>query len=214
MRHFAKTASAVTQENDPKLAELTEALAEILRGRKDAIGEEDGRNKRKFIIFSYFADTADWIEEHVRKIVDSQKRFAPYRGRIVSVAGQESRHGVSRENAVFGFVPESSDAPAGRDEDRFDILITTDVLAEGVNLQQCRNIINYDLPWNPMRLVQRHGRIDRIGSKHSDVYMWCFFPDKQLEELLNLEERIRRKLAQAAASIGVVERSHSWWSHG
>ena len=183
---------------------MTAALAKILHAaRKTAIGEEDGRNKRKFIIFSYFADTADWIEEHVRKIVDSQKKFAPYRGRIVSVAGQESRHGVSRENAVFGFVPESSDAPAGRDEDRFDILITTDVLAEGVNLQQCRNIINYDLPWNPMRLVQRHGRIDRIGSKHSDVYMWCFFPDKQLEELLNLEERIRRKLAQAAASIGV-----------
>jgi len=52
-----------------------------------------------------------------------------------------------------------------------------------------------------MRLVQRHGRIDRIGSPHSDVFMWCFFPDKQLEELLNLEERIRRKLAQAAASI-------------
>jgi hypothetical protein len=119
------------------------------------------------------------------------------------VAGQESRGGVSRENAVFGFVPESSDAPAGRDEDRFDILITTDVLAEGVNLQQCRNIINYDLPWNPMRLVQRHGRIDRIGSPHSDVYMWCFFPDRQLDELLNLEGRIRRKLAQAAASIGV-----------
>ena len=100
-------------------------------------------------------------------------------------------------------MPVSSDAPPGRDEDRFDILISTDVLAEGVNLQQCRNIINYDLPWNPMRLVQRHGRIDRIGSPHSDVYMWCFFPDRQLDELLNLEERIRRKLAQAAASIGV-----------
>lgn len=204
LRQFAITASAVTQDTDPKLTALTEALAEILHAaQKDAIGDEDGRNKRKVIIFSYFADTANWIEEHVHKIVDSQKKFAAYRGRIVSVAGQESRHGVSRENAVFGFVPESSDAPKGRDGDSFDILITTDVLAEGVNLQQCRNIINYDLPWNPMRLVQRHGRIDRIGSPHADVFMWCFFPDKQLEELLNLEERIRRKLAQAAASIGV-----------
>jgi hypothetical protein len=76
-------------------------------------------------------------------------------------------------------------------------------LAEGVNLQQCRNIINYDLPWNPMRLVQRHGRIDRIGSPHSDVHLLCFFPDRRLDELLDLENRIRRKLAQAAASIGV-----------
>jgi hypothetical protein len=119
------------------------------------------------------------------------------------VAGQEARGGVSREDAVFGFVPESSDAPVGRDEDRFDILLTTDVLAEGVNLQQCRSIINYDLPWNPMRLVQRHGRIDRIGSPHSDVYVRCFFPDARLEALLDLENRIRRKLAQAAATIGV-----------
>jgi len=124
-------------------------------------------------------------------------------GRIVSVAGQESRGGVSREDAVFGFVPLSSEAPPGRNEDKHDILITTDVLAEGVNLQQCRNIINYDLPWNPMRLVQRHGRIDRIGSPHRDVFLLCFFPDRRLDALLDLENRIRRKLAQAAASIGV-----------
>jgi hypothetical protein len=204
LRSFAECAVQIKADTDPKLAELTEALTKILHAaQKDGVGEGDTRNKRKVIIFSYFADTADWIEQHVRRIVDQHKTFAPYRGRIVSVAGQESRHGVSREDAVFGFVPVSSDAPPGRDEDRFDILISTDVLAEGVNLQQCRNIINYDLPWNPMRLVQRHGRIDRIGSPHSDVYMWCFFPDRQLDELLNLEERIRRKLAQAAASIGV-----------
>ena len=204
LHSFAECAGQIKADTDPKLAELTEALTRILHAaQKDGVGDTDTRNKRKLIVFSYFADTADWIEQHVRRIVDQHKTFAPYRGRIVSVAGQESRGGVSRENAVFGFVPVSSDAPPGRDEDRFDILITTDVLAEGVNLQQCRNIINYDLPWNPMRLVQRHGRIDRIGSPHSDVYMWCFFPDRQLDELLSLEERIRRKLAQAAASIGV-----------
>ncbi len=204
LRRFSQTAAKVRREDDPKLAELTEALVEILAAaHRDGIGEEDIRNKRKVIIFSYFADTVDWIEERVRQAIESQRRFAEYRGRMASAAGQESRHGISRDNAVFGFVPESAQAPPGKDEDRFDILITTDVLAEGVNLQQCRNIINYDLPWNPMRLVQRHGRIDRIGSMHSDVYMWCFFPDRQLEELLNLERRIRRKLLQAAASIGV-----------
>jgi len=204
LRRFADTAAKVKADNDPKLAELTAALTEILHAaEKDGIGDEDTRDKRKIIIFSYFADTADWVEKHVRKLVDGQRKFAAYRGRIVSVAGQESRGGVSREDAVFGFVPVSSDAPPARNDDRFDILISTDVLAEGVNLQQCRNIINYDLPWNPMRLVQRHGRIDRIGSRHADVYMWCYFPDRQLDELLNLEQRIRRKLAQAAASIGV-----------
>jgi len=204
LRHFAERAAAVTARTCPKLAELKRALREILRkAHEDGTDEEDIREKRKVAIFSYFADTADWIEDYLRQAVESGKRLAEYRGRIVSVAGQESRRGVSREDAVFGFVPLSSEAPPGRDRDQYDILITTDVLAEGVNLQQCRNIINYDLPWNPMRLVQRHGRIDRIGSPHSDVYLLCFFPDKRLDALLDLERRIRRKLAAAAASIGV-----------
>lgn len=204
LRSFAKNTEKVTKNKCPKLAELNNVLCEILKtAHQEGSDEEDIREKRKVVIFSFFADTADWIEDYLRQAVESDKRLAEYRGRIVSVAGQESRHGVSRENAVFGFVPLSSEAPSGSDKDQFDILITTDVLAEGVNLQQCRNIINYDLPWNPMRLVQRHGRIDRIGSPHSDVYLLCFFPDKRLDELLNLENRIRRKLAQAAASIGV-----------
>ena len=109
----------------------------------------------------------------------------------------------TRPSVLYGFAPVSTQAPAGQDEDRIDLLMTTDVLAEGVNLQQARHIINYDLPWNPMRLVQRHGRIDRIGSKHSKVFLRCFFPDRQLDEMLKLEERLKRKLAQAAASIGV-----------
>jgi hypothetical protein len=201
---FAARAETVTAARCPKLRKLTEALVEVLRqAHEDGLDDEDVREKRKVIIFSYFADTVDWIEAYLRDALARDRRVAEYRGRLVSVAGQEARGGVSREDAVFGFVPESSDAPVGRDEDRFDILLTTDVLAEGVNLQQCRSIINYDLPWNPMRLVQRHGRIDRIGSPHSDVYVRCFFPDARLEALLDLENRIRRKLAQAAATIGV-----------
>ena len=122
--------------------------------------------------------------------------------RLVLVQGDESSAGISREEAVFGFTPESSEAPEGC-RDAFDVLVTTDVLAEGMNLQQCRNIINYDLPWNPMRLVQRHGRIDRIGSPHEEVFMRCFFPDARLEVLLELEDKIRNKVAQAAATVGL-----------
>ena len=106
---------------------------------------------------------------------------------------------------VWGFAPKTTDAPEGDDEDLYDIVVTTDVLAEGVNLQQAGNIINYDLPWNPMRLVQRHGRIDRIGSHHQEVVIRCVFPDARLDQLLNLEERLHRKIKQAAASIGVSE---------
>ena len=96
------------------------------------------------------------------------------------------------------------EAPVGHDTDRYDLLISTDVLAEGVNLQQCRHIVNFDMPWNPMRLVQRHGRIDRIGSPHSRVFLRTIFPVDRLDGLLNLEQRILNKLAMAAASVGVA----------
>jgi len=203
LRDFASRAKALDRERDPKLQVLADALLEILKqAREDASTPDQERNMRKVLVFTYFEDTVDWIEPFVQRLLDTDKRFAGYRGRMASVAGRHSR-GVSRDDAVFGFAPESSEAPSGRDGDQFDLLIATDVLAEGLNLQQARHIINYDLPWNPMRLVQRHGRIDRIGSAYDHVYLRCFFPAARLEEMLELEERLRRKIAQAAASIGV-----------
>lgn len=119
-----------------------------------------------------------------------------------SRSGADSRGGIARHKALHGFAPVSTGALPPEDEDLYDLLLCTDVLAEGVNLQQCRNVINYDLPWDPMRLIQRHGRVDRIGSPHREVYLRTFFLDRQLDALLNLEQRVRRKLAQAAASVG------------
>lgn len=204
LQYFAQTAESVEPRDDPKLQTLADELAEIVeQAREDALTDADFTEKRKVIIFSYFADTVDWIEDYLLCKTAQDERLACYQGRIASVTSANSRRGISRTEAVFGFAPHSTEAPEGLAEDRFDILITTDVLAEGQNLQQCRNIINYDLPWNPMRLVQRNGRIDRIGSPHSDIYIRCFFPDHRLDDLLELELRIRLKLAQAAATIGV-----------
>ena len=204
LRSFAEQARRVQAENDPKLLALIEELAEIAhQAELESEDEEEIRDKRKVLIFSYFSDTVEWIEQYLRTCIEQDERLSAYRGRIVSVNSADNRNGIQRREAVFGFAPISTEAPIGSDDDRFDILITTDVLAEGQNLQQARNIINYDLPWNPMRLVQRNGRIDRIGSPHEDVYIRCYFPDRQLDALLRLEERIRRKLAQAAASIGL-----------
>ena len=201
---LSKKAGHVRAENDPKLAALCEELVRIAKeAKQEAIDTEDESRKRKVLVFSYYADTVNWIEDYLEQRIERDKRLACYRGRLASVAGHASRHGVSRDQAVQGFAPESSGALRGTHEDRFDILLCTDVLAEGMNLQQCRNIINYDLPWNPMRLVQRHGRIDRIGSKHDRVFLRTFFPDRQLDGLLDLEQRVRRKLAQAARSVGV-----------
>lgn len=197
-------AATVSPERDPKLALLSEELVRIaVDAEREGISEQDQRNRRKVLVFSHFADTVEWIAEHLESVLQADRRLASFRGRLAVVRGTESYGGVTRTEAVFGFAPDSAEAPPGRAEDRFDILVTTDVLAEGMNLQQAGRIINYDLPWNPMRLVQRHGRIDRIGSPHERVFLTCIFPDRQLEALLALEERIRIKLAQAAASIGL-----------
>ncbi|MBI2797431.1 MAG: helicase [Gemmatimonadetes bacterium] len=193
-------ARSVSRATDPKLALLVGELASIAKNaRERGSTDADIVNRRKVIIFSYFADTVHWISEHLEAVLAKDRRLVDYRGRLVSVTGDDD----AKRSAVYGFAPESSEAPAGWTEDKFDILLTTDVLAEGMNLQQAANIINYDLPWNPMRLVQRHGRIDRIGSPHSDVYITCILPDAQLDDMLELEDRIRRKLAQAAASVGL-----------
>ena len=204
LRSFAAGARTVTRPDDPNLAALVEELAQIAaEAAAEGIGPDDVRDRRKVLIFSYYADTVDWVFEHLDSTVETDERLAAYRGRIASLAGNSGSG--SKERVLWGFAPKTTDAPEGADDDRFDIVVATDVLAEGVNLQQARHIINYDLPWNPMRLVQRHGRIDRIGSHHTEVFLRCVFPDDRLDDLLGLEERLHMKIAQAAASIGVGE---------
>ncbi len=204
LRDFAAEARTVTRDADPNLAALTDELAAIAAdARAHGIGAEDTRDRHKVLIFSYYADTVHWIVEHLETVTHTDARLAAYRGRIASVAG--SSGSADKESVLWGFAPRTTDAPEGRDDDLYDIVVATDVLAEGVNLQQACHIVNYDLPWNPMRLVQRHGRIDRIGSRHAEVFLRCVFPDSRLDDLLGLSERLHRKIAQAAASVGVGE---------
>ena len=198
MRQFADRAERVTADRDPKVAALADALAVIAENAQaEGIGEKDTRNRRKVLVFTYFADTAEYLRAAVDQLVLTDERLVCYRNRVVLVTGKDRRE---RQAAIVGFAPIS--AGTGVEEDRYDLAVTTDVLAEGVNLQQAGQIINYDLPWNPMRLVQRHGRVDRIGSSHSHIHLRCFFPYDELEVLLGLEERLQRKLKQAAAAFG------------
>ncbi|MCE2530335.1 MAG: hypothetical protein J4G11_10805 [Acidimicrobiia bacterium] len=162
------------------------------------MGPADTRNRRKVLIFSYYADTVDWIVQHLVDGTETDPRLQSYRGRVAALSG--STRTQDKRTVVWGFAPKTTDAPEGFDDDLYDIVVTTDVLAEGVNLQQAGHIINYDLPWNPMRLVQRHGRIDRIGSLHSEIIFRCVFPDARLDDLLNLEERLHHKIKQASAA--------------
>jgi hypothetical protein len=204
-------ARKVQREDDEKLHALRDTLKQVAsKAREDAEKSEitdeevdrEFRKNRKILLFSYYEDTVDWIHEYLKKVVSEDEKLSCYEGRIAAVVGDDTKDGVSREDAVHGFAPNSGDAPPGA-EDNFDILITTDVLGQGVNLQEARTVINYDLPWNPMRVVQRNGRIDRVNSPHSEIYPITFFPEERLDDFLELEHRVRQKLTQAARSIGV-----------
>jgi hypothetical protein len=222
--------TGLTTGGDPKLDALRDTLVKVIaEADRDAAKRAAGqlsidpaakavrdRDDRKVLVFSYFADTVHYLQDNIERILDDP-RLAPYRGRFAFVTGTDRRGrsevppvgSVRQEDAVAGFAPrtggprDSSGSPVA--EDRFDLLVASDVLSEGVNLQQAHNIINYDLPWNPMRLVQRHGRVDRIGSDHDCIYLWCFFPDTDLDRLLGLEAILHRKLTKAVKSIGQGE---------
>lgn len=200
-----EAANEITMAVDPKLEALREQLEKIVeQAEEEATDKIDESDKRKVLIFSFFADTVDWVYDFLLAEIQRNPKLASLKGRIAKVSSKDTQADfadATREEVVYGFAPVSMGKPEL--DNLYDVLVTTDVLAEGVNLQQCRHIINYDLPWNPMRLVQRHGRIDRIGSKHKRVFLRSIFPDAQLDDLLKLEQRILDKIAMAAATIGV-----------
>jgi hypothetical protein len=200
---------------DPKVEKLLNDLSQIASDSKkvspDGVSERD---RRKVIIFATYTDTINYLRDRVVEAVNAAKIGSPlaeFKGRIPE-AIYGSRTGISQEQrarTLAEFVPFTA-GPLDSDGlpisvDKHDVLFATDVLSEGVNLQQAGQIVSVDLPWNPMRLVQRHGRIDRIGSRHRYVRIGCFFPAEHLEDLLKLEETLQRKIAYANAAIGMGE---------
>lgn len=186
----AETA-AIQPEDDPKLDALIEILA--------AAGRCAG-NSRKTLIFTTFADTLDYIQSHLEGEIERDPDLSYLRERMAF--GTRTLSADERVALAAGFAPHSMRPDDESAEDRFDLLVSTDVLSEGQNLQQCGRVVNYDLPWNPMRIAQRNGRIDRIGSPHKTIEISCFFPDAELDRLLGLEHRLLRKIAHANAAVG------------
>ena len=224
LRELRDLAGVVVDGVEPKverlIAELTQIAADAQRVDPRGLSHAD---RRKVIIFSAFTDTVLPIHEAVLEAIENAAAGSPladYRDRVAPpIMGSYAKtheRGASggvdqggRASTIAGFAPatagprNAAGEPAAKDE--FDILFTTDVLAEGVNLQQAGQMINYDLPWNPMRIVQRHGRVDRIGSKHDYVFLGLFFPAERLDALLELESRLEAKLALADAAVGAGE---------
>ena len=169
--------------DDAKLGKLKDMLAKDLRGKKA-------------LIFTYYKDTARYLYAQLGS-TDNPDAIA-FRNRLgeVNVRRMDSdADPKERSRMVRLFAPKSNDAPEITGDNReIDILISTDVLSEGQNLQDCGHLINYDLHWNPTRMVQRAGRIDRIGTQFDRLLIYNMFPDEGLERLLRLVESLAEKI--------------------
>lgn len=141
--------------------------------------------KGQVVIFTYYADTLDYIYQNISTDpMFSKLKIEKISGRITSAS--------KRSEIVDSFM-----------SGKTHILMSTDVLSEGMNLQEARYLINYDLHWNPTRMIQRAGRIDRIGSPFSEIYVYNFFPEEELEDLLRLVEVLQNKIRNIDSSIGL-----------
>ncbi|MBE0427607.1 MAG: DEAD/DEAH box helicase family protein [Nitrospirae bacterium] len=169
---MGKKVGAIDPESDAKLKGLKRRLLEFSK-------------KGQVVIFTYYADTLDYIYKNVSEdTLFSKTSIEKISGRISSVK--------RRTEIVDDFM-----------SGKTDVLMSTDVLSEGMNLQKAQYLINYDLHWNPTRMIQRAGRIDRIGSPFKDIYVYNFFPEEELEDLLRLVRILQNKIRNIDSSIGL-----------
>ena len=179
----------ITPGHDSKLQTLLQTLAEKQR-------EPLNKDNRKVLIFTAFSDTAQYLYEQVGAYM--LRSFGLHTALVTgSVEGRSTvpKFKADLNNVLTCFSPVSKDRaalmPNGPD---IDILIATDCISEGQNLQDCDCVINYDIHWNPVRLVQRFGRIDRIGSRNVVIQMINFWPDVQLDAYIDLRARVETRM--------------------
>lgn len=180
----------ITPEHDSKLQEL-------LRLISDKIENPINADNKKVIIFSAFSDTAEYLYEHVSPYIKDKYGLdtAVITG---SIDGKTTIKGfkATLNNILTCFSPVSKDKNVLMPDSNIeiDILIATDCISEGQNLQDCDYLVNYDIHWNPVRIIQRFGRIDRIGSKNDYIQLVNFWPDMNLDEYINLKGRVETRM--------------------
>ena len=180
----------ITPEHDTKLQELLRLLDE-------KITHPINPNNKKVLIFSAFSDTAEYLYDHVSMYMKDKYGLntAVITG---TIDGRTTIKGfpATMNNVLTCFSPVSKDRdvlmPNSRNE--IDILIATDCISEGQNLQDCDYLVNYDIHWNPVRIIQRFGRIDRIGSRNKVIQLVNFWPDLTLDDYINLKSRVETRM--------------------
>jgi len=167
----------IPPEKDAKLQKLLEVL------------KKDPLDKGKVLIFSESAETVDYLYDNINKKEDPSIKKA-------------STDTDNKMSLVNRFAPKANRYEFKSGEVEINKLISTDVLSEGLNLQDCDKIINYDLHWNPVKLIQRFGRIDRIGSEHDEIFGFNFLPETALDRNLGLHDIVHRRIQDIHDTIG------------
>lgn len=183
----------VALENDlEQLHKLQKLWSHIKRDPKletfvRTLQVDDDMTQAKKIVFTESRETAEYLAQQLAVL---------YGERIVCFSGDS--HAALKKEIEYSFNPKYAD----KNDDRYDILITTDVLAEGINLHRANVIVNYDLPWNPTRIMQRVGRINRVGTAFAEIFVYNFFPTAQTSAELPLTDRILEKLQAFHDTMG------------
>ena len=184
-----RIASNITPDRDAKLEQLKQLITDK--------GQCSTKN-RKVLVFTAFADTANYLYDNLHEWATETLNIES-----AVVTGGASRNNLVRndfDEILTNFSPiskerDNSETEAEDKLPEIDLLIATDCISEGQNLQDCDYLINYDIHWNPVRIIQRFGRIDRIGSKNEKIYLVNFWPTPELDEYINLKPRVEARMA-------------------
>lgn len=185
LRTVLAEVQAVDVTRDAKLAELRDLLR-----RKAA--EPTNEDNRKVLIFTAYSDTAEYLYKNLAPWVSNDLGLdvALITGDRTTTTAGIARTGM--HDVLAAFSPRSKGGDT--DAPQIDIIIATDTISEGQNLQDCDTVVNYDIHWNPVRIVQRFGRVDRLGSINRTVHLVNFWPNIDLESYINLEKRVSSRM--------------------
>ena len=184
------SAQAVTPERDKKLSVLKDLI-------KDKIKDPINSNNKKFLIFTAFADTANYLYENMKDYINNE--LGLHIALVIGSGENKTTLGKRDFNHIltnFSPVSKNRNKIEGMPQkEEIDVLIATDCISEGQNLQDCDYLINYDIHWNPVKIIQRFGRIDRLGSKNKKVQLVNFWPTNDLNKYINLKDRVEARMA-------------------
>lgn len=175
-------------KNNSKLQSFASEINKLLQEKK--YGE-------KILVFSFFADTIDYLRKTLPTLLNNT--IPDFKQRSEFLTGVQNQR---TEDITRRFSPKAKKYELKNNELEIDFLFATDVLSEGQNLQDAGILINYDLHWNPVRMIQRNGRINRLGSNYESVLIVNMVPHDDLEEYLNLVRRLERKIEAIKSSVG------------